>query len=160
MNKLLSEQGVATLFTTILITLPTSGSQNIPIAKQLPNQIGMIYGLSIDVGQKDPNNNNLITLAQSALLYITLKKGSANFIENMRMDKLLFNNADATGNLSNPNRYLPVNVPGDFDLDTSFLTNPTGITSGVVSLNLWYITKTTMQTLKASGVVKVNGKKC
>lgn len=157
MNNILAKEGIATLYTTIFITVPTTATTNIIIAKKLNTEIGMIYGISMDVDGKDNANNNLITLAQSALFYLTLKQGSSDFIDAMRMDKLVFNDAQATGNLSNPNRYLPVNIPGDFSLDTSFIVNPTSIITGVISLNLWYITKATQARLQKNGVMKING---
>ena len=101
------------------------------------------------------DNLPLISTANAQALYLNLKWGAADFIQNIRLDDMLFNFAGATG--LSPTRYLPVNVPKDFNLDQSRYINPTMIPGPLnISLNLWYISTLTYARMEKLGLVQVN----
>lgn len=154
--------GIPSYVTQIFTDIPTNAELNIQIAKQLPTQIGRIYGLSIYTDTVTPDNKPLITTTDAMNLYINLKHGATDFFENIRLDDMLSN---FTGVPTLPSqKWLPVNIPGDFDLSTSSYINPTSIVSAaapaaatVIALNLWYISQKAYNTLEDQGLVLENG---
>ena len=165
MESMLSYQwlyGIPTYRTTIFTAIPTDLNSNIPLPKQLPTQIGLIYGVSTQCDTVDPNNRTLITTAQAQNLYLTLKDGATEFFEQVRLDDLLYNFAGVPE--PSGKRYLDVRIPGTFDLSTSFFDNPTGILSPapplsaiVIPLTVWYIDRLTYIYLLDNGMVAING---
>ena len=156
---MLMRLGIPTLTTTIYSPLSVAPEQSIKIAQQLPTQIGRIYGMAIYADGVTPDNKALITTSEAALIYLTLKEGMANFLEDLRLDDMLtvFSGAPVT----RPVPYLPVNVPNTFDLSTSQYSNPTGIVAGAnnktIALKLWYISIETYNRLLADGTLLKNG---
>lgn len=151
--------GVPTLKTAIYTPLPATAELQVEIAKQLPTQIGRIYGLSIYTDTVTPDQKNLITTTDSMSLYLTLKEGMANFLEDMRLDDMLYT---FTGVPSNrPVNYFPCNIPNSFDLSTSFYSNPAGIVAGAnnktIALNLFYISIPTYNRLVKKNILMENG---
>lgn len=143
MQEILVKTGIPSYVTNIISPIPLSNQLQIPIAKTIPQQIGYIYGLTILTDTSDPQNNNLITLTQAQLLYLVLKDGPTEFFQQIRLDQMVFTPAGFP-NL-NPNNYMPVNIPGNFDLSTSYYQNPTGVVSvpdnptTTIMLQLWFI---------------------
>lgn len=151
--------GIPTYTTTIFSPIPETASLIFPIAKQLPTQIGRIYGMAIYADSVTPSNDSLITTTDCTNLYMTLKDGATNFFENVRLTDLL---SEFSGTPSpRPNNFLAVNIPGGFDLSTSFYSNPTGLVAGAgnttVALQLWYVSVPTYNTMLKSGTVGKNG---
>lgn len=152
--------GIPTYTTTIYSPLPVSAatSNTFPIAKQLPTQIGRIYGMAVYCDTFTPDNKALITTANAQVLYLTLKDGATNFVEDLRLSDMQ-SQFLATPN-ARPTNYLPVNIPGGFDLSTSFYSNPTGLVTGptnvTVALKLWYISVETYNTMTKNKIVMVN----
>lgn len=134
-------------------------TQQINIAQKLNTSIGLIYGISIDTTGVDPTNRVLITDLQAAQLYLTLRQGTSDFLFQFRLSNFnFFNNIVAATSNLNPYRYLPVNIPGigsgqSISLDQSYYNNPTGITTGVIKLNLWYLTPSNVQILEKRGAL-------
>ena len=168
LHDIIIKYGIPSYFESIQTDIPTGAGQlNIPIAAILPTQIGRIYGISTYVqmtgATKTADNKTLITVAQAGLLFLNLKWGATNFIQNLRMSELISEpaglNAVATP-ISNDNgvNYLPVNIPWDFSLDQSSYINPSLINSGTICLNLWYISKQTYETMIKENIVGINGK--
>jgi len=157
--EMLMKLGVPTLTTTIYSPIPTTASQQIEIAKQLPTQIGRIYGMAIYCDSVTPDNKDLITTTDSQFLYLTLKEGMANFIEDLRLDDMV--SVFSGSPVSRPLPYLSVNIPNTFDLSTSFYANPTGILAGAnnktIALKLWYISIETYNKLVKQGILLKNG---
>jgi hypothetical protein len=100
-------------------------------------------------------------------MFLTLRQGSSDFILQMRLSYFNFINNNGglptTPNLSNPYRYLPVNIPGTMSgqtisLDQSFYQNPTLIVSGIIKLNFWYLTPSNVKTLQERGELLPIGK--
>lgn len=156
--QMLFKLGIPTYTTTIYSSLPVSSEVNIPIAKQLPTQIGRIYGMAIYCDSVTPDNKQLITTTDATNLYLTFKDGATNFFEDLRLTDLL---SEFSGVPSpRPNSYLPVNIPGGFDLSTSFYINPTGIVAGAtgktIALKLWYVSVPTYSTMLKKGMVLEN----
>ena len=154
--------GIPSYRTSILTPLPSGVTAEIQIAKQLPTQIGRIFGLSVYTDTVTPANQPLITSADATNLYINLKHGATEFYETTRLDDLNFNPAGVP--VLPADKWLPVNIPGDFDLSTSKYFNPTGIVSAAapaaptfIMLNLWYISTEAYKTLQSKGYVLVNG---
>lgn len=150
--------GIPTYTTTIYSPLPINAStaQTFDIAKQLPTQIGRIFGMSVYTEGVTPDNKDNITTADAENLYLTFKDGATDFIEDLRL-------SDLVTNLTNSQRqlpYVPVNIPGGFDLSTSFYRNPTAITAGAnnktVALKLWFISVPTYNTMLKKGIVAIN----
>ena len=130
--------------------------------KQLPTQIGRVIGLSIYCDTVDPENRNLITTADSQVLYMVFKDGATDFFEFIRLDEMLFNFAGVPA--PSGEKMLPVNIPGGFDLSTSFFLNPTLLVSPgvpavpfVIALNVWYIDTLTYAWAVENKIVKENG---
>lgn len=154
--------GIPSYRTQIVTPIPTGITQEIQIAKQLPTQIGRIFGMSVYTDTVTPGNLPLITTADATNLYINIVHGATTFFENTRLDDLNFNPAGVP--VLPADKWLPVNIPGDFDLSTSKYLNPTGIVSAAapaaatqIWLNLWYISEQSYKTLQARGFVLVNG---
>ena len=141
MQELLVKTGVPSYTTNFVSPIPTVAQTQIQIAKNIPQQVGYIYGLTILTDSASPGNQTLITLAQAQNLYIVLKDGPTEFFQQVRLDQMTQTLAGFP-NL-NPNYYMPVNIPGYFDLSTSYYQNPTGIVSvevtSVILLQLWFI---------------------
>lgn len=143
MEKLCRQYNIPTQFTNIVLTFPTTVQNKLTIPDKLQTNIGLIYGISIYTDTVTADNQTLITTTEAALLYLTLKKGSADFIDSTRLDDLLF---QFSGVPTLPaDKYLPVHIPAPFSLDQSFISNPTGIVAPAapatkaIQLNLWYI---------------------
>lgn len=152
--------GIPTYTTNIYSAVPTTAVPQIPIAKQLPTQIGRIFGMSIYTDGVTPANAALISVANASNLYLTLKHGATNFFEDLRLSELMC--VSATANqvpIARDTNYMSCNIPGDFDLSTSFYSNPTSIIAGTICLKLWYISTDTYYTLQRSGMVWNNAKK-
>jgi hypothetical protein len=145
---------------SIITNISTQLQAEIPLPKQMPTDVGRIFGLSVYTDTFDPFNNPLISSTQAQNLYLKLKDGSTDFLTPVRLDDLVFN----FGGRPEPSgmKYLPVNEPGQFDLSTSSYINPTGIVSAglkpsSICLNLWYINKQSYYRLIEKGIVLQNG---
>lgn len=156
--EMLFKLGIPTYTTTIYSSIAATAEVQISIAKQLPTQIGRIYGMATYADSVTPDNKQLITTADASNLYLTFKDGATNFFEDLRLTDLLseFSGVPAT-RLTN---YLECNIPGGFDLSTSFYTNPTGIVAGLngktIALKLWYVSVPTYSTMLKKGLVLEN----
>jgi len=138
----LFEYGIDTYLMSILTTVPTAADSQIPIAKQIPQQVGLIYGLGIYTDGFTPANQPLITSTDAENIFLTFKDGPTEFFQPLRLDALIFKSSGFP--LTSAEQYFPVNIQGNFDLSTSFYANPTGVVSTdeevkVIMLNLWYI---------------------
>lgn len=130
----------------------------IEIAESMPNQIGWIYGLSVYTDSVTPENVAQITMANSRALYLNLKDAATDFFETIRLDELNYQ-SNAVGVPANNNeRYTPVGIPGSIDLSQSYYFNPTIITSGVIMLNLWYISDRSYSQLVNGKIIKKDGR--
>ncbi len=118
----------------IEITLPNPADTRIEIAQRMPQQIQVIYGVSTVVGGVTPDNQNTIVPGQDANIFITLFDKTMKFVDQLRIDQLVFSQ-------DCEQKYLPVWIEGSFDLDRSIIINPTGIVDNVVVLYFWYIPK-------------------
>ena len=114
--------------------------------------------MSIYADSVDPANNPDITSANSTNLFLNFKDGPTIFVDSLRLSDLNYNPAGFPN--VNPERYLPVNIPGNFDLSTSFYANPTGIVSAaapaaptVIQLELWFISTEAYKWLMSKGYV-------
>lgn len=163
-NKLwdtLFEYGIDTYVMSLLTPLPVIAETNIPIAKQIPQQVGLIFGLSVYTDTVTPANQPLITTADAENIYLTFKDGPTEFFQPIRLDNLNFTFVGVPN--INPQRFMPVNIQGNFDLSTSFYANPTGVASvapavTTIMLNLWYISTESYLFLIEKGVVKQDPK--
>jgi len=144
MREILFKAGIPTYVTSIITPIPTAVQVTLPIAKTIPQQIGLIFGLSIYADTVDPSNNPLITTANAQSLYMVLKDGPTDFFQPVRLSDMLQEFAGVP--VIRNEKYLPVNIPGNFDLSTSSYLNPTGIVSAVapalatvIMLDIWFI---------------------
>lgn len=155
MQELLIKTGIPSYVTNIISPIPTTAQVQIPIAKNIPQQVGMIYGLSILTDTNAPGDQDLITFANAQDLYLVLKDGPTEFFQQVRLDQMVFNLAGFP-NL-NPDSYLRVAIPGNFDLSTSYYQNATGIvsvdTTKVIMLQLWYISTESYKWLMKKGYI-------
>ena len=152
MKDICRKYNIPTQFSTIVLSFPTSAQAKLIIPDKLQTNIGLIYGLSIYCDTVTSDNQTLITTTEAGLLYLILKKGSADFIDQIRLDDLLF---QFSGVPTLPaDKYLPVHVPAPFSLDQSFIANPTGIVAPAapgtkaIQLNLWYINTNMYEMMK------------
>lgn len=158
----LFEYGIDTYVSGIETSISTTNQREIPISKQISQPIGLIFGLSTYADTVTPANDPLISTTEAENLYLTFKDGPDEFFEPIRMDALIFNFSGFPN--TNANRYLHVNIQANFDLSTSFYSNPTGIVSDeegtkTIMLNLWYISTESYLFLIDQGVVKIDPKK-
>lgn len=151
LEDILFTYGIDTYLMSILTNLPAVGEAVNPIAKQIPQQVGLIYGLSTYTDTVSPTNQTLISSADAENIYLTFKDGPTEFYQPQRMDSLIFKSAGFPNN--NPNNYLPVFIQGNFDLSTSFYANPTAVISKTIMLNLHYISTESYVALMEKGVV-------
>ena len=135
---------VVTYVEEIEIPLPAPAQAQVPIAQRMPQQIALIYGISIAIGGVTPDNNPIIFPGQDANLYLTLFDKTEKFVDQYRLDNLVFN-------ANCEQKYLPVEIYGDIDLDRSLILNPTNIITNTVVLYLWYIPKKNEQMVPGMG---------
>lgn len=140
--SLLFQKGIATYTTTIYTPIPANPAQSFQIGKDMPLQIGRIFGMAIYTDGLTPDQADLVTSTDAFNLYINLKVGSANFVEEHRLsDMISFVAGVPITTRSNP--FMEVNIPDGLDLSTSKYLNPTGIVAGAnnktIALKLWYI---------------------
>lgn len=124
----------------IQVDLNGKGEQN--IQDKIPTQIKWIYGISSVVNGVTPNNQPLIVSGMEDNLYLSLKKDSDFFIENIRFSELIYHPESAR-------KYLPVCISDQMSLDTSKIINPTRITDYSVLFFLWYYPHTLDEDLTA-----------
>lgn len=144
LRTILFKAGIPTYITKVITPIPTGAMNEIPISKTIPKQIGLIFGVALYTDSTDPQNNPQITTANATVLYWNLKDGTTIFIDSLRLTDMIYNPAGFPN--VNPARYLPVNIPGTFDISTSFFSNPTGIISAappiaptVIQQTFWYV---------------------
>lgn len=147
--------GIPTYRMPIYVPFGTSPELTIQLPKELPSQIGWIYGLSTLTDNVTPDNQPVISFAQAVNLFLYLKSGQSTFIEAIRIDELMFLSATGVNW-----RYYPVNIPSSISLDQSYIQNPTGIvavTKLFLTLNLHYIDLKTYNYLVQTGKLLQNG---
>jgi len=125
-----------TYFESIQIDL--TGQIDLDIGTRLASQILYIYGISTYLSGVTPNSENLIVPGDDLNLYLSLRDGANDFIEDIRLSDLVFSNDVRV-------KHYPVWFPGNLsavsrlDLDKSQISNPTLITGRSILLNFWYI---------------------
>jgi hypothetical protein len=150
-------RGVPTYKTQIFVDLPASAENSIELGNTVPENIGWIYGLSINVGGTKPMDasKNLISLANSYDLWLILKYGSSDFIDQFRLSNMVYNTyATARSQVQN---YMPVSIPMGTDWKKSTIQNMTSITSVTIMLDIYFIDIPTYKNLTASGVIWERG---
>lgn len=139
----LMKMGVRTYTDTYFTLL--DGSSPIQIGQDMPKPVGWIYGISIETDSVQPTDKSkaTITQADAAKLYLYLKIGTDLYMNNVRLDRLMFYVPSGTGNsYANSERYFPVSIPHTTDLKQSYYNNPTGIgspTAAYIPLTIYYI---------------------
>jgi hypothetical protein len=152
MKQLLARYGIPQLYAYIATTLTGSAQQ--ALGTVLPDQIGYIYGLGVTPAGTGPGAQTLITYAQTALLYLQLMKGSTMQLNGIRLDKLVYANANLSSILpASDARWLDVMIPGNISLDTSVYLNPTAIASGTIILDLYYLDNDMVAYLQGKGEI-------
>jgi hypothetical protein len=152
----LNRLGIPTMQTQVL-TLLVAGQQLQLIAANMQKSIGRIYGMSIDCNTVTPLNAALITSAQAMSMYITFVKGTDNYFGPLRLDNLDFNPVGVPALPAQ--KYFPVNIPGEIDLDKSFYSNPLLVAAVNIQLNLFYIDKATYALMEKEKIVLRNAQK-
>jgi len=130
--------GVGTWVSDIITIAPATPANTFQVGKNLPTDIGFIYGLSTYADGVDSQNNTLVTTAQCQNMYLMLKDGGTEFIEELRLSDLL--NEFAGSPVVRPDKFTPVNIPV-FDLSKSEYKNPLLFTGFSIHLKLWYVQK-------------------
>lgn len=149
-EQLFFNLGIPTYMQSIYVTITNTRTINFP--KQMPNQIGWIYGISTYCDGVTPDNQTLPTTAQAEDLYTVWKAGQTEFIAAYRVSQLSFFNANGTDQ-----QYQPVNIPSKISLDQSQIINPTGASGFTLMLNLFYIDEASYLNLIKSGRLGTNG---
>lgn len=127
-----------TYFESIQIDL--DGNREITIGTRLASQILYVYGVSTYLSGQTPNGLNLIVPGDDLNLYLSLRDGANDFIEQIRLSDLVFSSDVRV-------KHYPVWIPGNLsrnsrlDLDKSQIFNPTLINNRTVLFNVWYIPK-------------------
>lgn len=138
-TSIIFQCGFATYVEDVVTPLPTSAAAtNFQVGKNLPEDVGFIYGLSTYADGLDAEGRTLISTTQAQGIYLTLQEGPTQFIQQVRMDDLL--NTFAGSPVVRPQKFTPVNIPV-FDLSKSFYSNPNSYFGANTSihLKLWYI---------------------
>ncbi len=157
-HSLLIKYGIPTYFVPIYTDLPATNQLQIDISAQLQTQIGRIYGFSLDTDTVSPANKQLISVNDAMNIYLSLKWGSSYFIQEIRLDNMIYNITPGSTSMLPGERFLPVNVPNDFSLDQSIYINPTGVVGKTIKLNAWYISKISYnQLISAKVITPVSG---
>jgi hypothetical protein len=160
MQEQLYKLGVKT-YTDTYYTQLTGGTPTM-IGQDMPNVVGWIYGISIDVDGVLPTDQskNAISLANASNLWLYFKVNAELFINNMRLDKLVFVNPNeglgaAPAQYSNQRRYFDVNIPYVTDLKQSYYNNPTSLGTSVaplyIPLSIYYIDRDSYNGLVKKG---------
>lgn len=148
----LLQLGVPSYMMSIYITLPTSQQQSFEIAKQMPTQIGWIYGISTYVDGFTPENKPLISNSNAESLYLLFKDGGTEFAASKRLSELVFQTPVVERDM------WYCNIPGNIDLSQSKIQNPqllVGTGAGeCIMLNLYYIDWTSYFNLIAAKYLK------
>lgn len=159
-QDILFAHGIPTYTMSLNVTIPLDNEAQLLIGKQIPQQVGLIFGMFTYTDTVSPSNNPLITAADASSLYLVLKDGPTEFFQPMRLDSLIFTVAGFPS--INDRRYMDVLLPGTFDLSTSYISNPTGIVSDpeekatVIMLGLWYISTESYLYLINKGIIDEN----
>lgn len=156
-QETLLKLGIPTYSVTIYTKLEDVTSQL--IGDRMPEQIGWIYGLSTEVGDTHPDDatKQLISDNDIGSIWLCLKYGATEYIQDLRMTNLVFTSSQRPGMWFNPQRFFPVNIPMHTDLSTSKYKNPNKISNVHVALTLYYIDKTAYKNLLAQGIILANG---
>ncbi len=152
-EQMLMKLGIPTLFQNIQILL--SGATPQPLAQTMLTSIGRIYGISTYTDSVTYNNQPLISTTDAKKLYLTFVKGTNNFAGRFRFDDFNYNAITVNSPI---NKYLPINLPGEIDLDKSFIDNPTLLAGSTVYINLWYIDIDTYHYMEKQGIVNRNAR--
>lgn len=156
-QSMLFRWGITTWQQDIITMLPNTPSTNFQVGKNLPTDVGFIYGLSTYADSQDSDGNQLITTTQAMGIYLSLVNGASTFFNQIRLDDLL--NVYAGSPVVKPNQFMPVNLP-IFDLSKSNYFNPFTYSSAVVTtvihLKLWYIQKSQFDFLVSKGEFSVH----
>jgi len=163
MEKLLNAWGIPNYCIPITSTIPVQATAEIDISKTMPEDVGWIYGMSIDTDTVDPANRPLISTGEAQNMYLKLKHGSTEFYSPVRLDKFIQPSFLVPAYFGKA--YLPISIPGDFDFSASKYINPTGIVSSsdpaappkVINLFLWHITKIDYHFLLNKGMLLRRG---
>ena len=135
------------IYTDTYYTLLNGGAQA-KIGQDMPNPVGHIFGISCVVEGVQPTDQTkrVLTTAQAGLIWLYLKVGTNLFMNNFRLDKLIFETPATSGlqTYQNPRRYYPCSIPVATDLKESYYLNPTAIgappTTGIyAALQIHYI---------------------
>jgi len=164
-EDLLIKLGVPTYTTQIFKDLNATVTGNtIELGDDVPTNLGWIYGMSIHTDGFKPSDasKSLITLANAYDLWFTFVYGTANVTQYTRLSDMVFNVPPSTtrnGVRTQELNYMPISTPQGGDWRKSIITNPTGITTGTIMMNLFFIDEVTYQNLVASGVLWKGGRK-
>lgn len=134
-EELLLRAGVPAYKTNLITTITTS--KEINLGQQAPENIGWIYGISLNVGGTDYQGNTLISLADSYNLWLNLKIQTNVFTQSIRLANFIYLNPSAIR--TTERNYMPVSIPLQLDWKQSSILNPTGIASGIVNFDFYYI---------------------
>jgi len=164
-EEMLFRVGIPTYKTTLQIDLPAAAQVKQLLNQKAPINIGWIYGISINVDGHLPldNSANLITKTDAGNLWLSLLIGSNQFVADWRLSELMYMqyNVDREMNWN----YAPVSLPmgsdakgnSQIDWQKSYVTNPSGIVSKTILLNLWYIDIASYSNLVNSKFMWVTG---
>ncbi len=153
-EELLFKTGIPTFKTTLSTDLVAVGDVN--LGQDAPTNIGWIYGMAVNVGGNSYDNSKpLITLVEAGALWLTLKIGSSDFVKNLRLSNLEFQEASVTR--GQERNYMPCSIPLALDWKQSTISNATGITGKTVLLDMWYIDKPSYDKLLQSKVIWKTG---
>lgn len=152
MQELLIKQGIPTYIINIFTDLGAVAESPIQIGKQMPTNIGLIYGISVNVDGVQPDNasNAMITQDEASKIWLTLVAGSLSFLKYVKLDQLVFSSSTLG---DNQQRFLPVNIPNNFSLDLSQYFNPESIINKTISLQFWYIDKESYNRLVSNKLI-------
>lgn len=155
----LFKAGIPTYKTWLEIDLPTPAQTQIEIADKVPENVGWIYGMSIQSDGKSPYDASkpLISATDAYLLWLTLKYATSDFVDTWRLSDLNFN--PSLGVRQQPNNYAPCSIPMGTDWRKSKIINTTGIVGKTIWLDVYFIDVATYKNLRNSNTIWFEGKK-
>lgn len=156
--------GVPTYKTYLQIDLGTTANQKIEIADKVPENVGWIYGLSVQKDGSFPYDATipLISNVQSYQLWLTLKYATSDFVDTWRLSDLIYTPFVPAPVIvydrQQERNYTPVSIPMGVDWRKSTIINPTGIVNATIFMDVYFIDLNTYKNMRESGVIGFQGK--
>ncbi len=150
-----TRNGILTFKTQYTVDLPSAAKAQVQLTGNIPTNIGFLFGISVLCGGTAPDAaSTLPTIVQCRQLYLTLKLGTEDQYENLRLDNLVMIDPTAAPTWKDSKQYFPITGPDKYDMKKSYVSNPASLTSIALIFDLWYITYTSYEYCLENNILK------